>query len=226
MSATVEVKWEIWDEIAFGRRRREACRQLGIAVRARVQALSDEELLRVMVRENTERAALSLYERGVFVRRLAEGENLSVRRLAELLGISPAYVSRLMRLPVLPPELEEMIGDPRALSMRLLEKLGALLGKADAIDRIVVGWGAIRPGATPERRARQLIELASGELSIHSSEDGREAVREIRTSDGRLIGEVRRGRTGCWLVELSSELSSEEIERVLRGASTALTAGV
>ena len=210
-------------EIAFGRRRREVCRQLGTKVRARVRPLSDEQLLQVMVRENAERAELSLYERGAFVRRLAESEKLSVRRLGELLGISPAYVSRLMRLPVLPSELEEMVGDPRALSMRLLEELGRLLSRSDAVDQAVNGWGTVRPGSTPERRARQLIALlsAEGEILSKPAEVHRRAV---KAAGGRLIGEARRDRSGAWVVQLSTSLSDDEVERILQGAAAALDA--
>lgn len=207
-------------EIAYGRRRREACRRLGIKVRARVKPLSDDELLRVMIRENEERAPLSLYERGAFVRRLAEQERLSVRALAAALGISAGYVSRLMRLPVLPEDLAALIGDPRPLSMRVLEELAAVVADPAAVERALVGWGTIRPAATPEQRARQVIRLATEPPAPSPVADG--DTRRLTAADGRAIGTARRGRNGRWTVELSGELSEAEVERLLASLSAAL----
>jgi ParB family chromosome partitioning protein len=210
-------------EIAYGRRRREACRQLGIKVRARVKPLGDDELLRVMVRENEERAPLSLYERGAFVRRLADQERLSVRALASALGISAGYVSRLMRLPVLPEELAGLIGDPRPLSMRVLEELAAVVAEPSAVERVLLGWGSVRPAPSPELRARQVIRLAS-------PADGDEATagpgesRRIATADGRSIGTARRGRNGRWTLELSADISEAEVEHLFESLRRALPA--
>jgi ParB family chromosome partitioning protein len=209
-------------EIAYGRRRREACRQLGIKVRARVKPLSDDELLRVMIRENEERAPLSLYERGAFVRRLAEQERLSVRALASALGISAGYVSRLMRLPVLPDELAAVIGDPRPLSMRVLEELAAVVTEPSAVERVLVRWGAVRPAPSPELRARQVIRLA-GTADSDEAISGPGESRRIATADGRAIGTARRGKSGRWTLELSGDMSEAEVEHLFESLRRALS---
>jgi ParB family chromosome partitioning protein len=208
-------------EIAYGRRRREACRELGVRVKARVKPLTDDELLRAMVRENEEREALSLYERAAFVRRLGEAEGLSVRKLAAMLGISPGYVSRLTRLPVLPPALEGLIGDPRPLSVRTLEDLAAALAVEGALDRILERWGGITPGATPERRARQAIALAAPDAPAPQ----REQVRVLRAGDGRPVGRLRRRGDGRCVIELAAELAEAEIEAVTCAVEGALAGG-
>ena len=211
-------------EIAYGRRRREACRELGIGVKARVKPLTDDELLRAMLRENEEREALSLYERAAFVRRLGEGEGLSVRKLAAMLGISPGYVSRLMRLPVLPPALEALIGDPRPLSVRTLEDLAAVLAGEGALDQILERWGSIVPGPTAERRARQAIALAAPAATGQpAGERGEQRI--LRAPGGRVIGRLRRRSDSACVIELTIELSEGEVEAVARAVENALGSG-
>jgi ParB family transcriptional regulator, chromosome partitioning protein len=211
-------------EIAYGRRRREACRELGVKVKARVKPLTDSELLRAMVRENEEREVLSLYERAAFVRRLAESERLSVRKLAAMLEISPGYVSRLTRLPVLPPALETLIGDPRPLSVRTLEDLAGILAEEGALDRILDRWGGIVPGSTPERRARQAITL-SATASVGSLSEQRHQVRVLKTLGGRMLGRLRRRGDSTPIVELATELSEAEVEAVAKAIEGALEDG-
>jgi plasmid partitioning protein RepB len=211
-------------EIAYGRRRREACRELGIKVKARVKSLTDDELLRAMVRENEEREALSLYERAAFVRRLGESEKISVRKLATMLGISPGYVSRLMRLPVLPPPLESLIGDPRPLSVRTLEELATVLAEESALDRILEGWGGIAPGSTPERRARQAIALAM-QIGLGRSAGERDQVRILHTPDGRVLGRLCWRRSNRCVIELATELSEAGVEAVAGAVEVALGSG-
>lgn len=204
-------------EIAYGRRRREACRQLGLQVRARIKPLSDDELLRVMVRENQEREQLSLYERGAFVRRLAASERLSVRALAETLGISPGYVSRLMRLPLLSVAQEEIIGDPRGLSMRLLEELAAVLEPEDAEERLLAAWGTAQPASSVDGRARQVVSL------LRPKPVAAEPERTVLASrKNRPIAWRRTRADGGSVVELSPSLSADEVEAVMRNVREAL----
>ena len=175
-----------------------------------------------MVRENEEREQLSLYERAAFVRRLGEGEGLSVRKLAAMLGISPGYVSRLTRLPVLPPALEALIGDPRPLSVRVLEDLATALAGDGALDRILERWGGITPGPTPERRARQAIALATPDARTPVA---RGRARVLRTPDGREVGRLRRRENGACVIELAAELVEVEVEAVAGAIEAALGGG-
>jgi hypothetical protein len=174
-----------------------------------------------MMRENEEREALSLYERAAFVRRLADAERLSVRKLAALLGLSPGYISRLMRLPTLPSTLEALIGDPRPLSMRTLENFAALLAEKGTLDRILERWGEITPASTPERRARQAIALAA-RAPNSARPERQDEVRILRTFSDRLLGQLRRRSDGTRVVELAAELSESEVEAVAGAIEAAL----
>ncbi|MCB1832596.1 MAG: ParB/RepB/Spo0J family partition protein [Geminicoccaceae bacterium] len=206
-------------QIAYGRRRREACRRLGRPVRALVRPLDDDELLRLMIRENEEREDLSLYERARFMRFLGETEKLSVRQLGKRMGLSAGYVSRLLRLPELPAPLLSLIGDPRSLSMRTLEALAQILER-DAerqIDRILEGWGRIKPSSSPDGRARQIVKLALGQLPSEPGES-----RPIRGPGGRVIGQMRRDKDGKRRIDLSPDLADREVDSILEAVENAL----
>jgi transcriptional regulator with XRE-family HTH domain len=177
-----------------------------------------------MVRENEEREALSLYERAAFVRQLGESEKASVRKLAKMLGISPGYVSRLLRLPILPPSLESLIGDPRPLSVRTLEKLAAVLADRSALDRILDGWSGIEPGATSERRARQAIALAT-RVTVGRPAVQRGQMRLLKASGGRVLGRLRWRGDGSCVIELATELSEPEVEAVAAAVELAFDSG-
>ena len=137
-----------------------------------------------------------------------------------MLGISPGYVSRLTRLPVLPPALEALIGDPRPLSVRVLEELAAALAGKGALDRILERWGGITPGPTPERRARQAIILAAPAAPATPAEarSGADPARPI----GRAIGRLRRLSDGACVIELAAGLGDDEVEAVAGAVEGAL----
>lgn len=103
-------------EIAYGHRRHEACRQLGIPVLARIEELDDERLIAQMITENQYRKDLSAYEEGAFFQYLIdEGLFSSMRSLATRLGIDVSVVSRRLAILRLPPLVLQALGDPRLI---------------------------------------------------------------------------------------------------------------
>ena len=148
-------------QIAFGRRRRTACTELEIRIKAIVADLTDDQMLQVMIRENDERSAVSTYERSVFYKDLMKSEQIGVRELARRLDVSPAMVSRLTNLIVLPDVLLEVLGDPRPLGIRLLERLGEMVSAQDKLNRALHAWSGVKPAETPGERAQQLLKLAA-----------------------------------------------------------------
>ncbi|WGF90734.1 ParB/RepB/Spo0J family partition protein [Marinivivus vitaminiproducens] len=114
-------------ELAAGRRRLEACRQLGRPVLARVRDLDDEAMLAIRFRENAEREDLSVYERGRWLVEVADRSKISGNRLAAMLGISQPAIVDYFKLGRLPAELVEALDDPRHLT----------IGDARGLDRIL-----------------------------------------------------------------------------------------
>lgn len=87
--------------LIYGRRRLEACRDLGIKVRAIVTEVEGEQALRDQLLENLERRDLSFIERALVAAALLDGDHLldaerTNRGVAEVLNLTEAGVSQLL----------------------------------------------------------------------------------------------------------------------------------
>ena len=94
-------------EVIYGRRRIQACRELGISVKALIRTLDDKEALLAKGLENANRAELSFYERARFSQAILEqGYERSIALQA--LSISKNTLSQFERITRLVPQL---VGD-------------------------------------------------------------------------------------------------------------------
>lgn len=87
--------------LIYGRRRLEACRDLGIKVRAIVTEVESGQALRDQLLENQERRDLSFIERALVAAALLEGDHLADRSnkaVAEVLNLTEAGVSQLLNV--------------------------------------------------------------------------------------------------------------------------------
>lgn len=106
--------------LIYGRRRLEACRQLGLKVRAIVTDLDDDQALRDQLIENQARRDLSFIERALVAHALLEGDHLgegerTSRAVAEVLNLTEAGVS-------------QMLGVVRAVGGPLIQAIGPAPG--------------------------------------------------------------------------------------------------
>jgi ParB family chromosome partitioning protein len=112
-------------QIAFGHRRVEATRQLGIPVKAIVRALSDDDLIIAQGKENLERKDLSFIERGLFARRLEDrgiGRDVILAALSTHKGNLSTMISLVRRIP---EELLTAIGAAPKIGRPRWESLAA-----------------------------------------------------------------------------------------------------
>ncbi|WP_121068060.1 plasmid partitioning protein RepB [Chachezhania antarctica] len=106
--------------LVYGRRRLEACRQLGINVRAIVTELEDDQALKDQLLENQARRDLSFIERALVAAALVEEDHLpegqrSNKAVAEVLNLTEAGVS-------------QMLGVVRGVGDDLIHAIGAAPG--------------------------------------------------------------------------------------------------
>ncbi len=93
-------------EIVFGHRRHRACLELGLDVLALIEELNDADLFAQMDRENRQRENLRPYEQGVmYAKALDEGLFPSMRKMADVLGVDQANISRAVALARLPQKV-------------------------------------------------------------------------------------------------------------------------
>ncbi len=117
-------------EIVFGHRRHRACLELGLPVLALIESVSDAELFTQMDRENRQRADLRPYEQGLmYARALDDGLFVSLRKLAETVGIEPGTVSKAVSLARLPVNILSAFQSPLDIQFRWATQLTAAIQK-------------------------------------------------------------------------------------------------
>lgn len=136
-------------ELVYGHRRRQACFELGLPVRAIAETLSEGDMVRRMHAENREREPLSAYEAGLFYKQLMDAQLYgSQRRMADALGIDQADAGRKIWLAGLPHDLIGIFRNPVEIS-------------CDDVRRLRVAWTQDAEGLLSH--ARRLLE-AEGPL--------------------------------------------------------------
>lgn len=144
-------------DIVFGHRRAQACRLLGLQVRAVVMARDDRALVIAMLVENQARQDLSPIERAAAYQRILDGNLFDRATLAEILGVSQRQVINILTLNRLDHAVLDALGDARALSLNVGMRLAATLEKAsNGPSAEALGKARSRSGDA-NSRARLLI---------------------------------------------------------------------
>lgn len=169
-------------ELVYGHRRHRACLELGLPVKAVVEAVDDKKLFIEMDRENRGRAALSPWEQGVmYLKALTTGLFPNQRRLASEMGLSQASVSKSIAIGGIPHEVISCFTSPLFLTYRAGQQLVEVLaadeatvlrraaqlhrdgaGQTDA-GRLAILLGADGPATQPKARA---IVLSMGKKKV------------------------------------------------------------
>lgn len=142
--------------LIYGRRRLEACRKLGIRVRAIVAETDEAQALRDQLIENQSRRDLSFIERALVAAALLEGDHIaegerSNRAVAEILGLTEAGVSQLLSVARTVGEgLILAIGPAPGIGRPRWEELKKALIDAKAEPTALIGTAeTARLGAPP-----------------------------------------------------------------------------
>ncbi|WP_103336187.1 plasmid partitioning protein RepB [Pseudotabrizicola formosa] len=141
--------------LIYGRRRLEACRELGLRVRAIVTEMDGDQALRDQLVENQERRDLSFIERALVASALLNGDHLGEtertnKGVAEVLNLTEAGVSQLL-------------GVVRTVGEDLILAIGA----APGIGR--PRWEDLKKAMSDAQIDRQhLAAVATGAKSSHS----------------------------------------------------------
>lgn len=147
--------------LIYGRRRLEACRVLGIKVRAIVTEMDGDQALRDQLLENQERRDLSFIERALVAAALLNGDHLGEsertnKGVAEVLNLTEAGVSQLLSVVrAVGDDLVLAIGAAPGIGRPRWEELKKVLGEAQ-VDREQLATMAIEtksshPGGTDEK---------------------------------------------------------------------------
>lgn len=117
-------------EVIAGHRRHQACREVGVDVRAIVVPfMTDSEAAMTMFDENASRVDITPFESGqMYLTWLEQKLFSSQARLAKAIGKSPSDVSRTLVLAKLPKAVLQAFESPLVLQLKDAEELRAILG--------------------------------------------------------------------------------------------------
>ncbi|TGE00803.1 plasmid partitioning protein RepB [Methylobacterium nonmethylotrophicum] len=176
-------------QVAYGRRRIQAARQLARPVRAVVRPLTDAELVVAQGKENLERQDLSYIERAFFALRLEE-HGFPRATITAAMGIGKGDLSTLISVArTVPAEIVRAIGPAPAAGrprwMLLAERIRA--AKPDRVAGLLADPG-FRDKPTNERFAAVLTALGPPATprpapQVWNDEAGRSIARIERTPD-------------------------------------------
>jgi ParB family chromosome partitioning protein len=185
-------------QIAYGRRRLRAARELGRAVKAIVRPLSDTELIIAQAQENGPRADLSFIERALFATNLL-AHGFDKDTIVGALNVDKPELSRLLTVGgTVTATLIEAIGPAPKIGRPRWLVLAEICGQSDAVSR--ANEAALTEQfrrADTNTRFNIVFAAASGTLSIRDRKSA------ISTNGGRRVGWLERTRKG---IRLSSDL--------------------
>jgi len=140
-------------QAAYGHRRIEAARQLGLTVKAVVRTLSDVDLVTAQGRENGERRDLSFIERVVFAATLSDA-GFPRQTIMAALGVDKTELSRLLQVAeAVPRHIADHIGPAPKIGRPRWMALSELLASEAkrAIADTEIGLPRFREADTNQR---------------------------------------------------------------------------
>jgi ParB family chromosome partitioning protein len=200
-------------EIAAGRRRLEACRQLGRSVLARIRDLDEPAMLRIQYSENERRTDISALERARWFSEVKNRLNASSKDIAAQFDVDPSTFSLYLRLARFPDEILDRLDEPRRLAVLPARRVMEALERDDgALQRIIgaldVHRRSVHENQVPSDPADQieiLMRVAEGRGDGRSTPrtpvpDRRHIVRQ-----GQRIGTLTRNG-GQWVFRFATSI--------------------
>jgi ParB family chromosome partitioning protein len=178
--------------IVYGRRRLRALRSLGLAAKALVRSLSDEEAILAQGQENTQRLDPSFIEKALFAAELAtSGYEQGV--ILDALAVDKPMLSRMTKVArSIPKTVIEQIGSAHGVGRRRWEEL-ADQSRNDDIDLEQITT-ALRLDAANSSDERFSIVSKALSQALESKAAGKPApspTLSIKFADGTPLAEVK-----------------------------------
>jgi ParB family transcriptional regulator, chromosome partitioning protein len=178
-------------QVAYGHRRLNAAKRLGIQIKALVRPLSDDQLVLAQGKENAERRNLTFIERALFAKALAE-RRFDRKVIGDALSVQKSELSRLIQVAEsVPDRFARAIGPAPKAGRERWMSLGQLLSseQGQAKAATVVGTNEFR-SCPSDQRFQMLFEALSRKAPAKPVE-----TEDVRGPDGHTFARVtRQGR--------------------------------
>ncbi|MCF6777624.1 ParB/RepB/Spo0J family partition protein [Thiotrichales bacterium 19X7-9] len=192
-------------EVIAGSRRHRACLEAGIALKAIVKDISDQEAFFMQLREN-EKQPISDYSRGMHFKKLIDSDKSSVAELAKLNQCSKDKIYDLLSFANVPSQIWEAVTNMSKVSCRSASVINALAKKGDNyISALIEIAEEIRKGAGCRKIEKLVNEIVHGQQQTVNT-------KEIISKDGTVIGKWVKNSI---VFDDSFKVNQEEIEEIL-----------
>lgn len=195
--------------LIYGRRRLEACRQLGRQIRAIITELEDDQALKDQLLENQARRDLSFIERALVAAALLDGDHLadserSNKGVAEVLNLTEAGVSQMLSVVrVVGDDLIRAIGAAPGIGRPRWEDLKRAMSNGADREALLEAAAETKPvgGASTDRRSDKtflaVLEAAQSAKpaappTAPSSQEGAHEIEGIGLADVKTGGRGKR----------------------------------
>jgi ParB family transcriptional regulator, chromosome partitioning protein len=178
-------------QVAYGHRRLNAAKRLGIRVKALVRPLSDDQLVLAQGKENAERRNLTFIERALFAKALAE-RGFDRKVIGDALSVQKSELSRLIQVAEsVPDRFARAIGPAPKAGRERWMSLGQLLASEQGQIRAAEVMSSDDFRARPsDERFQTFYEALSRKAPVERAEP-----QDVRGPDGRTFARVtRQGR--------------------------------
>jgi len=175
-------------QVAYGHRRLSAAKRLGIAVKALIRPLSDDELVLAQGKENAERRNLTFIERALFAKALAD-RGFDRKVIGDALSVQKSELSRLIQVAEsVPDRFARAIGPAPKAGRERWMALGQLLSSEQGQGKAasLIASQEFRMAATDDR-FQKLFDRLSGKAPAERPEPD-----DIRGPDGRVFARINR----------------------------------
>lgn len=149
-------------EVIAGSRRWKACLEEGIALKAIVQNLTDEQAAVVQIKEN-QKVPLCDYSKGIHYSKLLKEKKLTLTFLSELLGISRAKLDNYLAFEKIPTPIWDAVGNLSRLSSRSAATIYSLSKKGkDYVAALIELAEDIRKGTGSKTLEKKVLQAING----------------------------------------------------------------
>ncbi|WP_457588031.1 plasmid partitioning protein RepB [Ensifer canadensis] len=197
-------------QTAYGHRRLNAVRSLGIKVKAIVRPLTDDELVLAQGKENAERRNLSFIERALFASALAE-RGFDRKVIGDALAIQKSELSRLIQVAEsVPLPIARAIGPAPKVGRERWMAIGAMLEGEPARQKAQEEIGLRR---FLEADSDQRFQFVFARLSRTEKQDT--AKPEVLVDDnGRAFAKLKRDGKSA-RIEFSADVSPAFVDEAI-----------
>ena len=192
-----------------GARRLQACMRQHLQVRALVVNVTPEEALVERLIENHLREPLSPWELGQQLAHIKAqaSSDLSMRKLASLIGINASQVQKALDIAALPREVVEAFSSPK--DIRYADSKALKDWVATSADAVVEKAMQIKGQALPAKQVLEQLGQAAQKTPLKESgvEPFNTPLQAPLKVQGSVVGEIKSDKTGQLLIALQTPMS-------------------